>query len=108
MKQYIVKVYENKIEWYNEKNQLHRENGPAVEHADGKKHWYRNDQLHRDDGPACEHADGTKYWHRNGQLHREDGPAIEYANGKKQYWLLGIQYKTKKDYLKQLKLKAFW
>jgi len=73
------------IYYYNDLNQFHREDGPAIEHADGDKHWFRNDQIHREDGPAC-----------------------EYADGKKEYWLLGIQYATEKDYLKQLKLKAFW
>ena len=49
-----------------------------------------------------------RYYNDLNQLHREDGPAFEGANGKKEYWLLDIRYKTKKDYLKQLKLKAFW
>ena len=53
MKQYIVKVYEDRTEWYNEQNQLDREDGPAVEYANGTKYWYRNDQRHREDGPAC-------------------------------------------------------
>ena len=72
--------------------------------------YYYNDlnQYHREDGPAIELANGTKYWYRNYQLHREDGPACEYADGKKEYWILGIQYKTNKDYLQRLKLKSFW
>ena len=72
--------------------------------------YYYNDlnQYHREDGHAIEYVDGTKCWYRNDQRHREDGPAIEYADGRKEYWLLGIQYKTKKDYLKRLKLKGFW
>jgi hypothetical protein len=94
--------------YYNDLNQLHREDGPTREYANGDKFWLRNDQRHREDGPACEYADGAKYWYRNDQLHREDGPACEHANGKKEYWLLDIQYATKKEYLKQLKLKAFW
>ena len=94
--------------YYNDLNQFHREDGPAIEYADGTKCWCRNGQSHREDGPAVEYANGNKGWYRNDQLHREDGPAVEYADGKKQYWLLGIQYKTKKDYLKRLKLKAFW
>ena len=54
-------------------------------------------------------SSGTiRYYSDLNQLHREDGPAIEFADGKKEYWILGIQYKTKKDYLQRLKLKAFW
>ena len=67
MKQYIVKVYEDRTEWYNEQNQLDREDGPAIEYANGSKYWYRNDQCHREGGHAIEFADGTKYWYLNGQ-----------------------------------------
>ena len=51
------------------------------------KEWRMNGKLHREDGPAVELADGAKYWYIDGNLHREDGPAIEYANGTK-YWFL--------------------
>jgi len=68
---------------------LHREDGPAYEPADGYKEWWRNGELHREDGPAIEHADGDKEWWRNGELHREDGPAVEYDNGHKAWRLNG-------------------
>lgn len=32
----------NRTEWYNQQDQLHRENGPAVELANGYKYWYLN------------------------------------------------------------------
>lgn len=35
------------IEYRNSKGELHREDGPAVEEADGTKKWYLNGQLHR-------------------------------------------------------------
>lgn len=73
--------------WLNGK--LHREDGPAIEHASGTKWWYLNGKYHREDGPAIEHADGTKYWYLNGRLHREDGPAIEWADGSKEWYLFG-------------------
>ena len=38
--------------WYNEQDQLHREDGPSVEFVNGNKFWFINDQLHREDGPA--------------------------------------------------------
>ena len=47
------------------------------------KAWYLNGKLHREDGPAVEFADGDKFWYLNGKLHREDGPAVEYADGDK-------------------------
>ena len=57
--------------------------------ADGDKFWYVNGKLHREDGPACEHANGDKRWYLNGHRHREDGPAAEYANGTKRWYLNG-------------------
>ena len=34
----------------------------------GTKCWYNEQgQRHREDGPAIEWADGTKYWHINGK-----------------------------------------
>ena len=44
---------ENKY-WENDKGQLHRIDGPAVEYADGSKSWYINGKFHRIDGPAIE------------------------------------------------------
>jgi hypothetical protein len=67
MKEYTVKVYEDKTEW--------RING----------------QRHREDGPAVEYTNGDKEWFLNGKLHREDGPAIEYVNGSKSWWINGKQ-----------------
>ena len=34
----------------------------------GDKSWYLNGKLHREDGPAIEYANGTKYWYLNGKL----------------------------------------
>jgi hypothetical protein len=48
-----------------------------------------NDQRHREDGPAIEWANGDKSWYLNGQCHREDGPAIEWSDGDKEWWLNG-------------------
>jgi hypothetical protein len=59
---------------------------------EGTKIW-RNQkgQLYRTDGPAIEYADGTKVWYLNGQWHRTDGPAVEYADGRKMWWVNGQQ-----------------
>ena len=32
---------------------------------DGSKHWCLNGKLHREDGPAIERADGSKSWYLN-------------------------------------------
>ena len=68
----------------------HREDGPAVEYANGDKSWFINGKLHREGGPANEYSDGSKSWYINGERHREDGPAIEYKNGSKAWFINGI------------------
>lgn len=37
-----------------------------TESSDGTKVWTLNNQLHREDGPAIEWANGTKFWYLNG------------------------------------------
>jgi len=67
MKEYKVEVYDSKTIWFNLNDQLHREDGPAIEYKTGSKFWYLNGQLHREDGPAIESANGDKFWYLNGQ-----------------------------------------
>ena len=76
---------------------LHREDGPAIENANGSKSWYLNNRLHREDGPAIENANGDKSWFLDGKRHREDGPAIEWANGDKSWYLNGERL-TEKEF----------
>ena len=45
---------------------MHRDNGPAVERANGDKFWYQHDKLHHEDGPAIEYTDGNKKWFNHG------------------------------------------
>jgi len=86
MEKYIVEVHSDRTVWKNEKGEVHRLNGPAIEYADGHKSWFLNDKLHREDGPAVEWANGT-FWYLNGKQHREDGPAVEWANRYKAWYL---------------------
>ena len=83
-------------EWYLN-DQLHREDGPAIEYSDGTKKWYLNGKLHRTDGPAIEYPSGSKHWYLSDQLHREDGPALEYSDGSKHWYLNGKEY-TEENY----------
>ena len=69
----------------------HREDGPAIEMADGVRSWWINGERHRLDGPAVEWDDGSREWYLNGELHREDGPAVELANGVCEWYLNGTQ-----------------
>ena len=60
-------------------------------YPEGYKAWYLNGKIHREDGPAMEWANGDKSWYLNGILHREDGTAIECSNGEKCWWINGKQ-----------------
>ena len=79
-------------EWYL-KGQRHRENGPAVEWSDGTKEWWVKGQRHREEGPAIEYSNGAKYWYLKGQCHREDGPAVEWSDGSKYWWFNGQRHR---------------
>ena len=79
MIEYKVFVYDDRTVWKNQNDELHRENGPAIE-------W----------------NDGTKSYCKDGLIHRLDGPAIEYPDGYKQYWIEGKRY-TEKDFLTTIK-----
>ena len=98
MQTYKVTVdYNKNIRWYNDKEKLHRLDGPAVEWADGSKEWWVDGKVHRIDGPAFECADGSKSWYVNGERHRLDGPAIEYTDGHKAWWVNG-KLMTEKEF----------
>jgi hypothetical protein len=67
----------------------------------GDKLWYNeNGQLHRLDGPAVEHIDGYTSWWVNGRIHRLDGPAVEWPDGVKSWWIEEKQYSEKEFQVK--------
>ena len=85
---------------------IHREDGPAVEYANGSKAWFLNGKLHREDGPAVEYSDGDKEWYLNGkpfaveingELHRQDGQTFEAKDGRKQ-WGLNGELQTEEEF----------
>ena len=77
--------------YFNNANQLHRENGPAVEYVDGYKEWWQNGQLHRIDGPAIVWIGGRKEWYQNDKRHRIDGPAIIFEDGNNLWYINGVR-----------------
>ena len=85
------------LRWYNEKGQLHREDGPAEIVSNGGCYWCINGKLHRENGPAVECTSGHKEWWVNNKLHREDGPAVEWENGYKQWWVDGVFVKDSNE-----------
>ena len=89
--------------WYLN-DQLHREDGPAIESVNGSKFWWLDGQFHRIHGPACEWSDGRKEWWLNGKRHRDDGPALELADGTK-YWYLNANQLNPRKSINDLELK---
>ena len=94
--------------YYNHANQLHREDGPAIEYSDGAKCWYRNGKLHREDGPAVEYADGVTAWYQNNLLHRTDGPAVEWKNVGEEWWQNGQLHRVDGPAVIQYNGRKFW
>lgn len=79
------------VEYLDADGYEHREDGPAVERADGSKFWYKHGLRHRLDGPAVENANGHRSWWVDDQRHREDGPAVIHMNGAEEYYLMGFE-----------------
>ena len=91
----ILSAWHDEATFWLAGGQLHREDGPAIEYANGYHEYWVRGQLHRDDGPAKEDtASGFQVWYRHGQLHREDGPASIDPDGEESYWLDGKHYQT--------------
>ena len=90
VKKYYVTIDDlGNIRWYKDAKckVLHRENGPAVEYADGSKLWLQDGKYHRTNGPAIEWASGAKSWYQNDTLHRTDGPAVVYSDGREEWYI---------------------
>ncbi len=102
------------IEAWFKNGQYHREDGPAIEHSNGKREWYLHGIRHRETGPAVvipysdsigffnklcnsirewffgyEIKNAVEKWYFHGVLHRDDGPAIIYDGGAKLWYQNG-------------------
>ena len=67
----------------------------------GTTRWYKDaghSIQHRENGPAVEYADGDKFWYQNGQFHRIDGPAVVYSNGQEE-WYINDRQLTEVEFL---------
>ena len=84
------------VEWRDEQGRLHREDGPALIHANGSEKWYLNGVRHRDDGPACVYVNGTEKWYRHGRRHRDDGPAASYPDGRRIWFVDGVKVREER------------
>ena len=57
-------------------------------------YYNEKDQYHREDGPAVEYKE-YKYWLINVVRHRINGPAIEWSNIDKSYYIMDKEYSYK-------------
>ena len=55
------------------------ENFTGIVEYGGDKYWYRNGKCHREDGPAVEYANGTKFWYLNDIEYTESEYKAEIA-----------------------------
>lgn len=89
MVDYNIKKQLNNNTYYYFYDALHREDGPAIEFADGSEEWYINGKRHNNEGPAIKRVNGDKEWWYANMKHRLDGPAIEHSSGHKEWWVSG-------------------
>jgi len=62
--------------------------------ADGSIRYHNSDgAFHREDGPAVIHANSRKEWWLDGERHREDGPALIWADGSESWYINNVYYK---------------
>jgi len=64
--------------------------------------------LHREDGPAVEHISGEVMYFIHGRLHREDGPAYASADGDELIYCLDGKAYDVVSFYRTVKVKAFW
>ena len=64
----LYKRYKDRIEYYNKKGELHRENNqPAVHYFDGNDFYFVNGKLHNEKGPAITWWDNSSEFYLNGK-----------------------------------------
>jgi len=70
----------------------------------GNKFWHIDGNHHREDGPAIEWANGGKVWKIHGICHRLDGPAYERPNGKHTWFIKGRIFASEEEFIKHKQL----
>ena len=80
------------VRYYDDKGRPHREDGPAVQYANGDEYWYYQGSRHREGGPAIWVSENEYAWFYMGKYHREDGPALVYPDGEKAWYKYGRRH----------------
>lgn len=125
---YKISVGPDAFRWFNRKDKIHREDGPALITSDFRCfRWFKHGKSHRTGGPASMYGynpqysflnpynisplspvgPSVSYWCQNDKNHNTNGPAVVrviYALGmssvSKAYWINGHHYTTDDKYQK--------
>ena len=57
--------------------------------------WLEDGEKHRENGPAVEWANGNKEWLKRGMLCRSDGPTLEWGRHRRHIEVRHIKYEDK-------------
>jgi len=57
---------------------------PSIVFKSGTKHWHKNGMVHREDGPAYIHSDGRSWWYYN-DIQRTEKEVKDIIAGKKKF-----------------------
>ena len=66
--------YKTENEVYKNVKKLTGKGYEFIVDKNGNKWWYLNGKLHRENGPAIEYADGTKVWYLNDNYYGNKEP----------------------------------
>lgn len=97
--------FKDRVEYFNERGLLHKEDGPAYEifrwnKTRGVQQWHIEGKFHREDGPALiryfsKNRIQNEIWYKHGVKHREGGPAeASYFYGKTPIPRILVWYKN--------------
>jgi len=81
--------------------------GEAPEIVEGRMWWFGG-KLHREDGPAVEWANGTKEWCIDNDNHRIGGPSIEFGDGNNNHFAIDGRGKFEKEYWRTLRARGLY
>lgn len=79
-----IEIIADGSKWYlNDKDQRHREDGPAIIHPDGRKFYFINGIQSSEDHPCDIWPNGEKMWFLHDNIMRKNGPHMDRPNGYK-------------------------
>lgn len=84
MAKVIIKENGTKI-YYNDDEQEHRDDGPAIISVNGDRSWLTRGLLDNDDIPSVLRSTGAILWYKDFRPCRKNGPAFDFPTGHKMW-----------------------